>query len=126
MAWIVEQTGGGCTADVARITDDRTGQDVAVVVTDGNHCAFTTSDLERDKALSVGVYLAESWWGDAEDRDPVAEEWVEDIDPRDTFAICATAILDALGEAGVTLGDEDPHGHSATVWSLAAALVGAQ
>lgn len=117
--WIVEQTGGGCTADVARVTDGRTGQDVAVVVTDGNLTALSESDLAPAfRAVSVGVYPSGHWWGEDDDREATGTAW-DDGDAPDLTAL----LSGALSDAGVHLEDTDADGRSATVDALARALV---
>ena len=121
--WTVEQTGGGCTADVTVLTDDRTGGRVAVVVTDGNLTAFTESGLDvRDAYFDVGVYPDERWHGDDDNRDAEVNVW---LPLRDGVNLC-DALTGALAEAGVCLTDVDPHGHSETVHALATALLDAR
>ena len=120
--WTVEQTGGGCTADVHRMTDDRTGAALVVIANDGNQCAWTTSDLEPEyRSFQVAVFASGAWDGDDEDRDPLAAVWVEETD----VDVCSV-LLGVLGDAGVVTGDLDPHGHSETVHALAVALLDAR
>ena len=103
--WTVEGTGGGCTADVLRVTDDRTGGEVAVVVTDGNLTALSLSGLTAP-VLSVGVYAAEAWWGDADEREALGTAWEEEWTPEDVAGV----LLGALGDAGVCLPDAEALG----------------
>ena len=96
--WTVEQTGGGCTANVARVTDERTGLEFAVVLTDGNLTAWTQSEL-TEPAFSVGVYAEQSWWGDADDREPVASYWNDS-----PWGLMLVSTLEGvLADAGLTM-----------------------
>lgn len=112
----LERTGGNCTADVARIIDARTGQEFALVVTADWRAPSTLT--RRPSTVWAGLYRAESWWGDDEDRDPVVEH--VEIDRLRVWATVALSGL--LASAGIDTGDCDAHGASATVAAIGAAL----